>query len=170
MADHVIETRDLTVYYGRHRGIKSVSLVVEKGEVFGFLGPNGAGKTTTQRVLLDVIRPTSGHASVFGLDCRKDGVEIRKRIGYLPGELSLYTNMTGNGFLSMIFCQFYTCQFWRDPSRLDHRYCPVVSIKLKLIADMDIVTAADIQGSYLACASENLNRLWRYCHQISNPE
>jgi ABC-2 type transport system ATP-binding protein len=102
VADHVIETRDLTVYYGRHRGIKSVSLVVEKGEVFGFLGPNGAGKTTTQRVLLDVIRPTSGHASVFGLDCRKDGVEIRKRIGYLPGELSLYTNMTGNGFLSMM--------------------------------------------------------------------
>jgi beta-exotoxin I transport system ATP-binding protein len=100
VAEHVIETRDLTVYYGKHRGIRSVNLLVEKGEVFGFLGPNGAGKTTTQRVLLDVIRPTQGQALVFGLDCRKDGVDIRKRIGYLPGELSLYSNMTGKQFLS----------------------------------------------------------------------
>ena len=102
MAEHAIETRDLTVYYGKHRGIKDVNLLVEKGEVFGFLGPNGAGKTTTQRVLLDVIRPTKGSASVFGLDCRSEGVEIRKRIGYLPGELSLYPNMTGRRFLSVL--------------------------------------------------------------------
>ena len=102
MADHVIETSGLTVYYGRHRGIRNVDLRVERGEVFGFLGPNGAGKTTTQRVLLDVIRPTRGAATVFGLDSRKDGVEIRKRVGYLPGELSLYANMTGIRFLSVM--------------------------------------------------------------------
>lgn len=101
MKEHIIETRGLTVYYGRHRGVLDVNLTVEKGEVFGFLGPNGAGKTTTQRVLLDVFPPTSGQASIFGLDCQKQGVEIRKRIGYLPGELSLYTNMKASEFFSM---------------------------------------------------------------------
>jgi ABC-2 type transport system ATP-binding protein len=101
MSEHVIVTRGLTVYYGRHRGILNVDLNVEKGEVFGFLGPNGAGKTTTQRVLLDVIRPTSGQAHIFGLDCREQGVELRKRVGYLPGELALYKNMKANQFFKM---------------------------------------------------------------------
>lgn len=101
MSEKVIETQDLTVYYGRHRGILNVNLTVEKGEVFGFLGPNGAGKTTTQRVLLDVFPPTAGRASIFGLDCQAHGVELRKRIGYLPGELSLYTNMRASEFFRM---------------------------------------------------------------------
>ncbi|VAW43626.1 hypothetical protein MNBD_CHLOROFLEXI01-912, partial [hydrothermal vent metagenome] len=102
MSDYVIKTEGLTVYYGRQRGIENLDLTVEKGEVFGFLGPNGSGKTTTQRVLMDVIRPTQGKASIFGLDCQKDGVAIRKRIGYLPGELSLYPNMKGRQFLHML--------------------------------------------------------------------
>lgn len=102
MNHKVIETQDLTVYYGKHRGISNISLTVEKAEVFGFLGPNGAGKTTTQRVLLDVIHPTSGHASIFGLDCQTQGVEVRKRIGYLPGELSLYEGMKGYQFLALM--------------------------------------------------------------------
>ncbi len=101
MNEKVIETQDLTVYYGKHRGILDVNLIVEKGEVFGFLGPNGAGKTTTQRVLLDVFSPTSGQARVFGKDCQKDGVEIRKHIGYLPGELALYANMKAQDFFTM---------------------------------------------------------------------
>ncbi len=101
MSENVIETHDLTVYYGKHRGIKGVNLTVEKGEVFGFLGPNGAGKTTTQRVLLDVIRPTSGKATIFGMDCRKQGVELRRRIGYLPGELALYKDMRASEFFEM---------------------------------------------------------------------
>ena len=101
MSKHVIETSGLTVYYGRHRGIIDVDLTVEEGEVFGFLGPNGAGKTTTQRVLLDIIRPTSGKATIFGLDCQTQGVEIRKRIGYLPGELALYKNMKASQFFKM---------------------------------------------------------------------
>ena len=93
MSGNAIETHGLTVYYGRHRGIMDVNLTVSKGEVFGFLGPNGAGKTTTQRVLLDVFPPTRGSATIFGQDCQSQGVELRKRIGYLPGELALYTNM-----------------------------------------------------------------------------
>lgn len=101
MSNHVIETQGLTVYYGRHRGIKDVNLTVEKGEAFGFLGPNGAGKTTTQRVLLDVLRPTSGKATIFGLDCREQGVALRKRIGYLPGELALYKEMKASQFFKM---------------------------------------------------------------------
>jgi ABC-2 type transport system ATP-binding protein len=101
MSKHLIETNGLTVYYGRHRGIVDVDLNVEEGEVFGFLGPNGAGKTTTQRVLLDIIRPTSGKATIFGLDCQAQGVEIRKRIGYLPGELALYKNMKASQFFKM---------------------------------------------------------------------
>lgn len=101
MRKHLIETSGLTVYYGRHRGIVNVDLNVEQGEVFGFLGPNGAGKTTTQRVLLDIIRPTSGKATIFGLDCQTQGVEIRKRIGYLPGELALYKNMKASQFFKM---------------------------------------------------------------------
>jgi ABC-2 type transport system ATP-binding protein len=102
MSGNVIETRDLTLYYGRHRGIRDVNLAVAEGEVFGFLGPNGAGKTTTQRVLLDVIRATGGTASVFGLDSRTDGPAIRSRIGYLPGDLALPAHMTGRSFLSLM--------------------------------------------------------------------
>ena len=67
---------------------------MNEGEVFGFLGPNGAGKTTTIRTLLDLIRPTSGTAHVLGLDSVKDSIAIRKRVGYLPGELSLWETMT----------------------------------------------------------------------------
>ncbi len=99
---NIIETSNLTVYYGKHRGIENVNLAVEQGEVFGFLGPNGSGKTTTQRTLMDIIHPTSGTAKIFGKDCQLDGVEIRKRIGYLPGELSLYPSMKGIDFLDML--------------------------------------------------------------------
>jgi ABC-2 type transport system ATP-binding protein len=102
MSEPIIVTENLSVYYGRQRGIHGVNLVVERGEVFGFLGPNGAGKTTTQRVLLDILRPTAGRATIFGRDCQKDGVAIRKRVGYLPGELSLYPGMRADTFLRML--------------------------------------------------------------------
>ena len=92
---NVIETEKLTKSYGSHRGIIDVDLAVAQGEIFGFLGPNGAGKTTTIRLLLDHIRPTSGRASVFGIDTRADPVAIHRRIGYLPGEFALYDRLTG---------------------------------------------------------------------------
>lgn len=123
MSEIVIETKGLTVYYGRHRGIVDVDLTVDKGEVFGFLGPNGAGKTTTQRVLLDVIRPTSGHAKIFGMDCQTQGVALRKQVGYLPGELALYTNMKVKQFFEMyayLHSDNETKGYWRElAKRLD---------------------------------------------------
>ncbi|MGH2535850.1 MAG: ABC transporter ATP-binding protein [Candidatus Promineifilaceae bacterium] len=102
MAQNVIETEGLTVFYGRQLGILDVDMAVRAGEVFGFLGPNGAGKTTTQRVLLDILRPSRGRARLFGLDCQREGVAIRRRLGYLPGELSLPGAMTGRRFLNMV--------------------------------------------------------------------
>ena len=91
----VIHTEKLTKRYGPHRGIADLDLDVEEGEIFGFLGPNGAGKTTTMRVLLDLIRPTSGRAEVFGIETTADPVAIHRRIGYLPGEFDLYDRLTG---------------------------------------------------------------------------
>ena len=95
-----IETEKLTKSYGRKaRGIEEVDLAVEEGEVFGFLGPNGAGKTTMVRTLLGFLRPTGGRGEVFGLDIRKDSVEVRARVGNLPGEFALEDKMTGEGLL-----------------------------------------------------------------------
>jgi ABC-2 type transport system ATP-binding protein len=91
----VIHTEQLTKSYGPHRGITELDLDVQEGEIFGFLGPNGAGKTTTMRVLLDLIRPTSGRAEVFGIDTTADPVAIHRRVGYLPGEFDLYDRLTG---------------------------------------------------------------------------
>ena len=91
----VIETRQLTKSYGPHRGIIELDLDVAEGEIFGFLGPNGAGKTTTMRILLDLIRPTSGRAAVFGIPTSADPVAIHRRVGYLPGEFDLYDRLTG---------------------------------------------------------------------------
>ncbi|MFP3853677.1 MAG: ABC transporter ATP-binding protein [Anaerolineales bacterium] len=102
MSTPVITTENLTVFYGRHRGIIGVDLEVREGEVFGFLGPNGAGKTTTQRVLLDLIRPLRGVAQIFGRDCQQHGVQVRERIGYLPGELNLFESMTANDYFDLI--------------------------------------------------------------------
>jgi ABC-2 type transport system ATP-binding protein len=91
----VIRTERLTKAYGSHRGIIEVDLEVEAGEVFGFLGPNGAGKTTTIRTLLDLIRPTSGRAFVFDVETTVDPVSIHRRVGYVPGEFTLYDRLTG---------------------------------------------------------------------------
>ena len=97
-----IETKSLTKSYGQARGIVDLALRVEDGEVFGFLGPNGAGKTTTIRVLMDLIRPTSGSASIYGKDCQAEPVTIKGMVGYLPGELALWNNLTGKQTLTYL--------------------------------------------------------------------
>ncbi len=145
MSKAVIETKDLTVVYGKHRGIKDVNLQVNEGEVFGFLGPNGAGKTTTLRVLLDVIRPNRGTASIFGHDCQKDGVAARRNVGYIPGELSLPPNMRGRNYLNMMdgirrkkadadYRRELTARFDLDLSRRIREYSRGNKQKLALIA------------------------------------
>lgn len=99
MAD-AIEARGLTKRYGAATALDGLDLSVGEGAVFGVIGPNGAGKTTTMRLLLDLIRPTSGSVSVLGSDPRAGGPELRKRIGYLPGELRLEGRVTGRALLS----------------------------------------------------------------------
>ncbi|MDX2342622.1 MAG: ABC transporter ATP-binding protein, partial [Acidimicrobiia bacterium] len=93
---------NLTKYYGSVRGIEDLSLEVQQGEIFGFLGPNGAGKSTTISTVLDFIRPTSGSATVLGLDSRRDSVEVHRRVGYLPGELAMNQRMTGGELLGYL--------------------------------------------------------------------
>ena len=100
--DEVIRLEGLTKFYGKTRALHDVNLTVRRGEIFGYLGPNGAGKTTTIRVLLDYIRPTSGRASVLGLDCRADAREIRRRVDYLPGDIALYGRMSGRELLTYL--------------------------------------------------------------------
>src|SRR3982074_2829872 len=95
----IIEIDKLTKRYGSKRGIIDVSFQVEEGEVFGFLGPNGAGKTTTIRLLMALLRADAGTARIAGLDVWQQSVEIKRLIGYLPGELSLDPNLTGGQLL-----------------------------------------------------------------------
>jgi len=97
-----ITTTGLTKDYGSGRGLFDLDLEVEEGEVFGYLGPNGAGKTTTIRLLMGLIHPTAGSASIFGLDCWRQSVEIKKLIGYVPGEPSLDPNLTGGQILEYL--------------------------------------------------------------------
>lgn len=122
----VIETHQLTkIYPGLRSSVKALdalTLNVQQGEVFGYLGPNGAGKTTTIRILLDLIRPTSGTARIFGQDVRAHSVAIRARIGYLPGELSLWDNQTANEIVRY---------FGRARGGVDQRYVAELAERLE---------------------------------------
>jgi ABC-2 type transport system ATP-binding protein len=140
----VIRTEKLTKSYGTHRGIVDVDLEVQLGEVFGFLGPNGAGKTTTIRILLDLIRPTSGKAYVFDIESSADPTAIHRRIGYLPGEFTLYDRLTGGQTLEYFgnlrggVDKAYQAQlierFDLDPSRRFREYSKGNKQKVGLVA------------------------------------
>jgi ABC-2 type transport system ATP-binding protein len=102
---HAITTAGLTKHYGRRtpiRALDALDITVREGEIFGFLGPNGAGKSTTIRLLLGYLHPTAGTGTVLGLDCVRDTVAIRRRIGYLPGGIALYDSMTGERLLDYL--------------------------------------------------------------------
>jgi ABC-2 type transport system ATP-binding protein len=140
----IIKAEKLTKSYGSHRGIVDVDLAVEQGEVFGFLGPNGAGKTTTIRVLLDLIRPTNGKAYVFGIDTTVDPVAIHRRVGYLPGEFTLYDRLTGGetleyfanlrGGVDPAYQASLVERFDLDPSRKFKEYSKGNKQKVGLVA------------------------------------
>ncbi len=139
----IIEIEKLTKSYGEHRGVIDVDLTIEEGEVFGFLGPNGAGKTTTIRTLLDLIRPTSGRALVFGIDSTADPVAIHRRIGYIPGEFTLYDRLTGGqtleyfgnlrGGVDPAYRQSLIERFDIDPSRRFKEYSKGNKQKIGLV-------------------------------------
>lgn len=96
-----IETKGLTKYYGKHRGIENVDLCVQEGEIFGFIGPNGAGKSTTIRTLLGLIKKSGGEAKVLGMDIEADKEKILYNVGYLPSEASFYSGMRVAEVLSL---------------------------------------------------------------------
>lgn len=98
----IIEIKDLTRDYGGGKGIFNVSFQVEKGEVFGFLGPNGAGKTTTIRHLMGFIQNKSGECRIMQMDCWKESAKIQQTLGYIPGEISFFDDMTGTEFLDFM--------------------------------------------------------------------
>jgi len=97
-----IQTTGLTKDYGEGRGLFDLDLDVRRGEILGFLGPNGAGKSTTMRLLLDLIKPTSGSAMLLGLDSRASSLDVRRRVGFLPGDLVLYPTLTGSAMLDYL--------------------------------------------------------------------
>ena len=101
MADAIV-TEGLTKDYGGGRGLFDLDLVVRNGEVFGYLGPNGAGKTTSIRLLMGMIRPTRGAGAIFGLDCQRLAVPVKRRVGYLPGELPQYGGLRGKEVVTYI--------------------------------------------------------------------
>ena len=102
----IIEMKGLSKTYGSGAkqtvALRDLDLSVKRGEIFGYLGPNGAGKTTTIRLLLDLIRPSQGSATIFGLDIRADSVEIHRRIGFFPAELSLWEGRTGDQIIHYV--------------------------------------------------------------------
>jgi ABC-2 type transport system ATP-binding protein len=100
MNDAIINADHPTKFYGHNLGLSDFNLQVLPGEVFAFLGPNGAGNTTTIRLLLDFIRPTQGHVNIFGLNSHTHNQEIRRRTGYLPGNLTMYEDLTGRELLT----------------------------------------------------------------------
>jgi ABC-2 type transport system ATP-binding protein len=131
---YIIETKKLTKTYGKARGIIDVDLQIKEGEIFGFIGPNGAGKSTTIRTLLSLIHKTSGSATIFGLDCEKDKVQILENVGYLPSEVFYYDNMKAIDLLK------YSASFYKkDCTAKMHELAATLELDLnKKIEDMSL--------------------------------
>ncbi|MGD0371960.1 MAG: ABC transporter ATP-binding protein [Candidatus Dormibacteria bacterium] len=100
--DVAIRTEGLTKDYGEGHGLFDLDLEVGVGEVFGYLGPNGAGKTTTIRLLMDMVRPTRGRAEIFGVDCHAHPVEVKRVVGYLPGEMPQWGGLRGRDVVAYV--------------------------------------------------------------------
>ena len=133
----VLRTHKLTKRFGKFVAVRDLDLDVTRGEIYGFLGPNGAGKSTTIRMLIDLIRPTSGSAEIFGRNVRKHGTSVRHRIGYLPGELALYENLSPR--------QLYEYSGSLYGVR-DLRYALELSERLK-VTDVDVKIGSLSQGN-----------------------
>ena len=143
--DKIIEIQKLTKKFGKHTVLDNVDLSLEKGQVRAFLGPNGAGKTTTIRVLLGILKATSGSVKVFGQDAWHDAVDLHKRIAFVPGDVNLWPNLTGGEvidlFLSFQGCNhdhkkrdFFLKRFNLDPTKKCRTYSKGNRQKVALIA------------------------------------
>jgi ABC-2 type transport system ATP-binding protein len=139
----IIEVDHLTKSYGSKRGIADVSFQVDEGDVFGFLGPNGAGKTTTIRVLMALLHADGGAARIAGLDCWKESLQIKRLVGYMPGEPALDPNLTGGqileyfahlrGGIDQIYLKQLVDRFELDVSRKFRQYSTGNKRKVVLI-------------------------------------
>jgi len=139
----IIDVEHLTKSYGNKRGIADVSFQVEEGEVFGFLGPNGAGKTTTIRTLMALLRADSGTGKIAGLDCWRQSLDIKRLVGYMPGEPALDPNLTGGqileyfahlrGGVDQAFLKVLVERFELDTSRKFRQYSTGNKRKVVLI-------------------------------------
>jgi len=141
-----IRTEDLSKSFGRTKALTSLNLEVPPGEVLGYLGPNGAGKTTTIRLLLALIRATSGRAEIFGIDCQTDPVAAHRRVAYVPGEVNLWPSLTGtetlhllgrvHGEVDVAYRDVLLERFEFDPSKKVRAYSKGNRQKLLLIAGL----------------------------------
>jgi ABC-2 type transport system ATP-binding protein len=141
-----IRTEDLSKTFGQTKALVSLNLEVPQGEVIGYLGPNGAGKTTTIRLLLGLIRATSGRAEIFGVDCQADPVEAHRRVAYVPGEATLWPSLTGtetlhllgrvHGQVDLAYRDLLIERFEFDPSKKVRAYSKGNRQKLILIAGL----------------------------------
>src|SRR3954451_1920059 len=102
----VVETKDLTKKYGNFVALDRLTLSVERGQILGFVGPNGAGKTTTIKILVGLARPTSGTATIAGVDCVKEARKIKRVVGYMPDTFGSYDNMRVNEYLDFFGAAF----------------------------------------------------------------
>lgn len=98
----VIQMTDISKTFGNTKAIDGLNLIIQKGEIFGFIGPNGAGKTTALRILMGILRASSGHAEIFSQDVHKDALKIHKRIAYVPGDVSLWDNLSGGEVIDLL--------------------------------------------------------------------
>jgi ABC-2 type transport system ATP-binding protein len=122
----VIQTENLTKYYGKNRGIEDVNLKVREGEIFGFIGPNGAGKSTSIRVLLSLIYPTSGVASIFGMDIVRQAKDIKRLVGFMPSEVNYYEGMNTRELLE------YSASFYgKDCSERINELADIFDVDLR---------------------------------------
>jgi len=148
----IIETKELTKKYGHMAALDHLDITVQKGEVLGYLGPNGAGKTTTIRLLLGLIKPTSGTAAIFGQDATSHAAEIHKRVAYVPGETNLWPNLTGaetlrflaniHGSVDTTYQKELLQKFAFDPNKKVRSYSKGNRQKIVLIAAL--ATRADL--------------------------
>ena len=169
----VIRTRGLAKHYGTTVALAGLDLDVSEGEILGYLGPNGAGKTTTIRLLLGLIEPTAGSATIFGLDVVRQAPEIHRRVAYVPGEASLWPGLTGAETLALLgrvhgrvderYRDELIARFDFDPSKKVRSYSKGNRQKLSLIAALMTRAEVLILDEPTAGLDPLMERTFRQC-------